>query len=133
MENITSKIRIKMILALSITFISVSVLSSQVFIANSPQIRPDFIARIKNTFSNTIASIQNGNSYKGEKTASQVIKPSGEQIPKNLIIQQMAKGVYAAEDKPNKKTYMMFTKDAKIKVYEYIIDGKKITLYEPVQ
>ncbi|MCL4374614.1 hypothetical protein M1523_01995 [Patescibacteria group bacterium] len=128
--------KLKIVIILIISIVVVRIFAPKVFIADSPQINPTIVAQLSN-LPMRLAGLfrKTPGVYQGEVSANKVDMPSAAQAaPQKSIIYQIGQGVYAAEDKDTKKTYIMFKNDAKVKVYEYKLpSGKTITIYEPLQ
>lgn len=117
--------RLKIFGVLVLAVAIVKFLSPQIFLANTPNIKSQFISFFNNL-----------KSYRGTQVAAKVMPsaiPEAEK-PKNPVLTEIGKGVFAAEDKETKKTYIMYTEDAKFEVHEYTLkNNQKITLYIPVK
>lgn len=126
--------KIKILLAITISFLTVSLLSKEVFVADSPQINPLFLAKIKNAPSGFLALFRPQPSDKTDEVLGQIPQVTP---PPGLLMKTVAKGVQAAEDPVTNKKYMTFEKGTKVEVrtYTYTENGeqKKITLIIPLE
>jgi len=124
---------LKLCFCLLVAFGLVTLVSPQVFLANTPRINPLFIASIKNLPTNIagtpdriVAYIGNIITNKNNQTnpSSTVI------IPASVALKEVTSGVYAGEDAATKKTYIRIDKtNPNLKQKEYTIQGIKVVVY----
>lgn len=101
-----NKIKLKIFLALFLSFLASNILVKTVFIANSPIIDKDFVASlfIKRSNNNVIL------------------------LSKELDFIPLAKGVYAKEDTSTNTVYIHVTKDVEFEERNVKIDGEALTV-----
>jgi len=122
------------VLAMFFSYGFVSQISPQIFLANTPQINPKLIETFKDSPISIIAYL--GGVPKGA-TVSDYVKTA--QIPranppKDLEFLPIAKGVYAAGDPVENKTYVKIEKGTKLMVHTVKLDnGKTVKVYVPVE
>lgn len=144
MQNIFTKNRIKIVIVLLLTFVSVKTISPNVFLADSPRINPLFIAKILNTprniaampgkFLSSLSTFKlfnvdfSNNTTSGNMTSlsdqnrtaqARFISP-----PAGLIFKSISKNVSAAEDPDSGNKYIKVEAGTKYKIIGYItLDG----------
>ena len=150
MKNIFTKNRIKIVFVLFFTYMSVKLISPNLFIAYSPKINPVFIAKVINTpakiatipgkflsslskFSffdkNEVSPNINTNINPGMIAKSKYVTP-----PSNLVFKYMSKGVSAAEDPGTGMNYIKIEAGTKYKISGYItVDGVQYPKIEFVE
>jgi hypothetical protein len=128
MNNLFNKIRLKILLALFLSFFLVKNFAPEIFLANTPIINPTFLVKIKNLPSNTIQSTrkliaQISNLF--NKKESQIAEYNKVDIPPGVIFKPVTKKVSAGEDKKTGKVYIKIEPGAKYRIVGTIeIDGK---------
>lgn len=126
---------IKIGLVLVVSFIVIKFFTPHLFIADSPKINHEFIARIMDMPSNiaSITRLLNNESQNDNNLAPKQII-SQQQIDKayaDLSFSEIAKGVQAAEDPTSKVIYFKANEEMKfIKSQMVLPDGKTITIYK---
>lgn len=107
---------IKIISALVIAFIIVSLASSTLFIQPTPRINPLFFADIKTYLADLFPKKNSAFSYSS--------------LPLNALT-PLSKGVYAINDKVNKTIYIRFTNDVEWDEKVIQSEGKTYTIRFP--
>ncbi len=125
MNNIFSKLKIKLIFVLVLSFLVVKFLSPQIFLADSPKISPLFIAKLIN-IPNYVASIPQTISSLFNNSATQDInKVAVKNVPTGLNFSSLSKGVEAAEDTQNNKVYLKIQPGTAYSIEEIEVNGVK--------
>lgn len=126
--------KIKIILALVVSLVTIKLFSNIVFIANTPQLNRKFISQIQNLPKNIVA-IPHQLAALFKPAVSQNIKQTAEDstistmqafvnlpkviAPTSVIFKPLVKGVYAGEDNATKTKYVTIEKGTKVQVYEF--------------
>lgn len=120
--------------AIFLSFLMTKYISSEVFIADTPQINPQFIANLRAIPIRAIAYVRHP--FNSQERASQIetAQIPQTQTPQGLVFSPVAKGVHAAEDPQTGKSYMKIEKGTKLQVYEIkMSDGQTVKVYVPVE
>ena len=124
--------RIKMVVAILLSFGVVKLLSPVVFIADSPQINPNWAADLFSLPSRSIAFIQDPTNP--DNNLKRVDIGHSAQPPEALEYKPVMKGVYAAEDPVTGKKYAKIEAGTKLRAEEVkLSDGRIVLVYVPVQ
>jgi hypothetical protein len=140
MKNLLSKTRIKILLVVLVSFFMVKTAAPQVFLADSPRVNPEFIARIKNAPTelaqlpgNLIAGIGNLNPF-SKKENDMFANVKSVTPPPNVAFKQIAKGVSAAEDPKTGQKYIKIEAGTKYRIVGTVtINGKQYPKIEFVE
>ena len=143
-KKIITKTRIKIVLVVLVTFLVVKGFSSTVFLADTPVISPDFIARLKNTPSELaslpgrlLAGLNSLNLFKKQPTTPasdmfadvKIVTP-----PENIVFTPIRKGVYAANDPATGQKYIKIEAGTKYRIVGTVtINGKEYPQIEFVE
>jgi hypothetical protein len=138
MKNLNIK-KIKLFFALVISFFAITLLSPQVFLANTPRINPMFVYTIQQLPSNTLAFLNN--SFRSPTQETSVQKQNAilfSQMPPispppNLLYKTVSKGIQVATDPITKKSYAKFDMSVPFKTVEIEINGEKLKFIVPQQ
>lgn len=135
MKKILNQTRIKIILIFLISFIAITTVSPQIFLADSPVINPDFIARLQN-YPAELASVPGqliaGLNPFGQKDQFADVKQVTP--PPNVVFKAISKGVYAGEDPQTGKTYLKVEAGTKYRIAGTVtINGKEYPKIEFVE
>ena len=154
MKNIFTKNRIKIVLVLLFTYVSIKLVSPNIFLANSPKINHLFIVKIINTPKNIAAmpgkflsslsafrlfNISSPIDTPSVNTASQngqnrIAKMKFVSPPPELIFNAISKNVSAAEDPETGNKYIKVEAGTKYKIVGYItIDGMQYPKIEFIE
>lgn len=127
---------ISIIAALLFSFFIVLMMTPQIFLHNTPDIDPQFIAKLKDlptTVKDTgkTITLMATNLFSGKKggtpqpTSSQDVFGGLAQkdIPTDLVFSPITKGVAAAEDSETKKKYVHLDKDTPYHFEDTVING----------
>jgi hypothetical protein len=138
MQNVFTKTRIKIALVLLLTFFSVKLVAPNLFIVNSPNINPVFIAKIIDSPryvaslpGNFLASLSNfslfGNNNNNITVDPNIIaRAKNVTPPANVIFKYVSTGVSAAEDTQTGDKYIRVDAGTKYRVVGYItINGEQ--------
>lgn len=132
-KNKTSR-RLKMFGAIIFAYIIVAVGSPQVFLANSPKIRPDVIARMRIIPQTALAMAQHPFDADARRVAIEEAQIGSNVSKEDLPYQPIAPGVYAAEDPETKERYVKIEKGTRIEVrYVTLSDGRRVKVYVPAE
>lgn len=128
-KKIITKTRIKILLIVLVSFLVVKTGTSQLFIADSPRINPEFIARLKNAPQELAANL---NPFKKKDDMFADVKSVTP--PDNVIFKSISKGVSAAEDPKTGKSYIRVEAGTKYRIVgTVVINGKEYPKIEFVE
>lgn len=116
------KLYIKVAAVFAFSYLLISFFARDIFIANSPRIRPDAGQVITAKFSNTTAGIK--------QLASNIFRQSPEQQLRDVPLRQVSKGIYARQKGTVSQTII---KDSEVELieYEYNVNGKIVKIRVP--
>lgn len=147
-KNIFTKTRIKILLIFLISFLAVKTMVPQIFLADSPQINPEFIARLQNAPAEIgqmpgkmLASIGKGlsnlNPFKVKPqvpTAGQLAAVKTTTPQSNVLFKLISKGIWAAEDSQTGQKYIKIEAGTKYRIVGTVtINGKQYPKIEFVE
>lgn len=134
MRHFIFQTKIKIFFSLFVALLLVKTLSPQIFIANTPQINPNFVVKLRQIPTSIIARIKNigqpapvaeNNNKKNNLVDSQI---------KDLNFIPVAKGIKAAEVPNSNIKYWQIEAGTKLKVITYqLSNGKQIKIYIPAE
>lgn len=129
-----NKPRIKIAVSITTAFIVVVLFSPVVFLANTPQLNPQFIADLQLVPSRMVAFVRNPLNLSRARDEIETQKAHTVQVqPENLQYTPVSKGVYAAEDRETGSQYVRILKGTKVEVRPVqMLDGRIIEVYVPV-
>lgn len=123
------KLYLKIIGVIVISFIVVKLGSNEIFIANTPKIRPDIFARVNVLISNNIGFIAQLFN-KNNKNLAEVEKRRVEEYLKDIPLKIAAKGIYA-KSRGNMSYTLIKENEVEWIVYTFNIKGKEIKIKVP--
>ncbi|HRN70481.1 MAG TPA: hypothetical protein PLS49_04815 [Candidatus Woesebacteria bacterium] len=134
MNKLKTITRIKMFVAIIAAYLFVSIGSPQIFLTNSPELRPDFIARLQSVPQTVYAFARYPLNAQNRNNAIGTEQVNSRDDKADLEYQSIAPGVYAAEDPVSKEVFYKFEKGTKVDVREVILsDGRTVKVYIPVR
>ncbi len=108
--------------------------SPRVFIADSPQVNPNFFAELRKAPADLVAFVRNpfapGKTDEGVMTAELQVTDA----PTGASFTPIAKGVYAAEDPATGQSYVKIEGGTQLEVHNITLeDGRTVTVYVPLE
>ena len=124
-----TKLRIKILLVILVSFLVVKTGTSQLFLADSPRINTEFISSLKNAPGNLIAGITGLFNRNKDFADVKSVTP-----PENVVFKSISKGVYAGEDPTTGKSYLKVEAGTKYRIVGTVtINGKEYPKIEFVE
>jgi len=129
-----TKLYILIFASLFFSFATVHFITPKVFLANTPEPNPDFIASVQKSplaVASYIGDIQEGASLKDHLETAKMPRATP---PEGINFTPLAQGVWAAEDEKSGRKYIKIKKGTKIEVYAVVLsDGRQVQVYVPVE
>jgi len=123
-----------MILAIAIAFGITTTISPRLFIADSPEINPQFVAELGNIPSDTIAFIRNIGASPEDRAVAELERKSIPGTPVDAEFYSVAPGIQAAESAQEGESYIKVEAGTKLEVRTITLDdGRRVKVYIPVQ
>jgi len=147
-KNIFTKTRIKIFLIFLISFFAVKTMVPQIFLADSPRVNPEFIARLQNAPAEIgqmpgkmLASINNSlsnlNPFKIKQQTPTIDQLANAKVvtpQPNMIFKAISKGVSAAEDPQTGQKYIKIEAGTKYRIVGTVtINGKQYPKIEFIE
>ena len=129
-----TQLRAKIFIGIFISFFLVKYFSPQIFIANTPQVNPNFVANILASPSTILAYIRSPFDPETRNNVIETAKMPKANPPPGLQYQPIANGVYAAEDPQTNLRYVKIDKGTKLEIrYITLDDGSTAKVYVSAQ
>lgn len=134
MNKLKTITRIKIFVGILVSYGLVVFISPQIFLANSPRLQPEFIARFRATPQAIYALARYPFNTQERNNIIESAQVSSNEEKSDLPFQPIAPGVYAAEDAESNEKYIKIEKGTKVEIREVILtDGRKVKVYVPIQ
>lgn len=134
MNRLKLKQRIFILIAIAFSFGLTATVSPRLFIADSPQINPYFIAELSNIPADTIAFIRNIGLSSQDREIAELERRSVSESPADATFYQVAPGVQAAESPQDGETYIKVEAGTQLEVRSVTLDdGRRVKVYIPIQ
>ncbi len=133
MNKLKTVRRLKMFGSILGAYVFVTLSTPHIFMANSSQFKPEFIAWMRSSPQIVYAMVRYPLDSEARDNAVQTAQIGNNTDKENLPFQSVAPGVYAAEDPETKERYVKVEKGTTIEVrYITLSDGRKVKVYIPV-
>ncbi len=129
-NNVLKSQEIKTFLAIGLSLVAILFITPQIFIVNTPRIKPSFLSALKNAPSNLVAFLQDpfgisNNPVNNRKQNAKIFVGMQKTVPsKNWVYRTVQKGIQIATDPITKQSYAVFDDTKKFKTIDTVIDGK---------